>query len=93
MGIWASTLVLSLTTGAMITNIGVAGTFGFFAIITTIGAVYLNLKMENTEGKTYEECQQLFWPEKYRLGQSEVMKGELDENRGLIQQNTFVTVE
>ena len=66
MGIWACTLLLSLTTGAMINNLGVAGTFGSFAIITMIGSVYLYLKMEDTQGKTYEQCQQIFWPEHYR---------------------------
>jgi len=41
---------------------GVAGTFGLFAAVTTLGGIYFICYMKSSYGLTLIECKQLYWP-------------------------------
>ena len=52
-----------MLTQQMISWIGVAGTFGLFAAVTTLGGIYYICYMKSAYGLTLSECKQLYWPE------------------------------
>lgn len=81
MGVWLTALLLSFATPAMINSWGVAGCFGTFAVVTGVGVVYLYFNMKDVAGKTFEQCQQLFWPAQYQNEQTLE-----DGNKALLQE-------
>jgi len=60
--LWGMVLIFSLTTGYLISGIGIVGTFSLFATVTILGGIYFIFKMENTEGLTSSQCKQAYWP-------------------------------
>lgn len=82
-------LILSLVTGAMIEYMKIAGTFGFFALITLIGGVYFIFSMASTQGKSANECKQVYWPKNMRISENNRDTTAGEEQEGLI--NTMLT--
>lgn len=46
--LWTCVLILSLTTGAIISGLGIAGTFASFGIITLLGGIYFVYGLKST---------------------------------------------
>jgi len=73
----------------MIKYMQIAGTFGFFALITAIGGVWFIFSMASTQGLSANECKQVYWPKEMRVSENNRKTTTGEEEEGLI--NTMVT--
>lgn len=70
---WLGVLIISLISAPMFSGLGVGGTFGFFALCSTVGFFYFLCFMRSTQGLDKTQLRELYYPDSLKSDRDEFM--------------------